>query len=58
MGSTLCSATRAVRTRSTGWFGLAEENTRGDFVVVTIPLKSYRSVPVEPLAGKVVSDTR
>ena len=29
----------------------------GDMVVVTIPLKHYRSVPVEPLAGKVVIDT-
>src|SRR5262245_32232139 len=29
----------------------------GDIVVVTIPLKSYRAVPVEPLAGKVVIDT-
>ncbi|MFI7549798.1 NADPH-dependent F420 reductase [Micromonospora sediminimaris] len=29
----------------------------GDLVVVTIPLKSYRSVPAEPLAGKVVIDT-
>ena len=29
----------------------------GDIVVVTIPLKNYRSVPVEPLAGKVVVDT-
>jgi 8-hydroxy-5-deazaflavin:NADPH oxidoreductase len=29
----------------------------GDIVVVTIPLKSYRHVPVEPLAGKVVIDT-
>jgi predicted dinucleotide-binding enzyme len=29
----------------------------GDIVVVTIPLKSYRAVPVEPLAGKVVLDT-
>lgn len=29
----------------------------GDLVVVTIPLKNYRSVPVEPLAGKVVIDT-
>jgi hypothetical protein len=26
-------------------------------VVVTIPLKHYRSVPVEPLAGKIVIDT-
>jgi NADP oxidoreductase coenzyme F420-dependent len=29
----------------------------GDVVVVTIPLKNIRSVPVEPLAGKLVIDT-
>jgi predicted dinucleotide-binding enzyme len=29
----------------------------GDIVVVTVPLKSYRAVPVAPLAGKVVIDT-
>jgi predicted dinucleotide-binding enzyme len=29
----------------------------GDVVVVTIPLKAIDSVPVEPLAGKVVIDT-
>lgn len=29
----------------------------GDIVVVTVPLKNYRSVPVEPLRGKVVIDT-
>lgn len=29
----------------------------GDIVVVTVPLKNYREVPVEPLAGKVVIDT-
>lgn len=29
----------------------------GEIVVVTIPLKSYRSVPVEPLIGKIVIDT-
>ncbi len=29
----------------------------GDMVVVTIPLKHYRSVPVDPLAGKIVIDT-
>ncbi|HZZ85080.1 MAG TPA: NADPH-dependent F420 reductase [Anaeromyxobacteraceae bacterium] len=35
-----------------------EEAARaGDLVVVTVPLKAYRSVPVEPLAGKVVVDT-
>jgi 8-hydroxy-5-deazaflavin:NADPH oxidoreductase len=28
-----------------------------DIAVVTIPLKHYRSVPVEPLAGKIVIDT-
>jgi predicted dinucleotide-binding enzyme len=29
----------------------------GDIVVVTIPLKSLREVPVAPLAGKIVIDT-
>ncbi len=29
----------------------------GDIVVVTIPLKNYKQVPVEPLAGKIVIDT-
>src|SRR5579862_6711351 len=29
----------------------------GDIVVVTIPLKSLRDVPVAPLAGKIVIDT-
>ncbi len=29
----------------------------GDMVVVTIPLKNYEQVPVEPLAGKIVIDT-
>lgn len=31
--------------------------TRGDLVVVTIPLLAIGAVPVEPLAGKVVVDT-
>jgi 8-hydroxy-5-deazaflavin:NADPH oxidoreductase len=31
--------------------------SRGDLVVVTIPLKAIDSVPVEPLAGKIVVDT-
>jgi predicted dinucleotide-binding enzyme len=35
----------------------AEAAEAGDVVVVTIPLKSYREVPVEPLRGKVVIDT-
>ena len=35
----------------------AEAGERGDLVVVTIPLKNYRDIPVEPLAGKVVMDT-
>ncbi|MFI7574153.1 NADPH-dependent F420 reductase [Micromonospora sp. NPDC049497] len=35
----------------------AEAAQAGDLVVVTIPLKAYRDVPVEPLAGKVVIDT-
>ncbi len=29
----------------------------GDLVVVTVPLKNYTHVPVEPLAGKIVIDT-
>ncbi|THJ67981.1 NADP oxidoreductase [Arthrobacter echini] len=31
--------------------------TNGDIVVVTIPLKNIDSVPVQPLAGKLVIDT-
>jgi predicted dinucleotide-binding enzyme len=34
-----------------------EAANAGDIVVVTVPLKSYRSVPVEPLRGKIVIDT-
>ncbi len=34
-----------------------EAASAGDIVVVTIPLKNYRQVPVEPLVGKVVIDT-
>jgi predicted dinucleotide-binding enzyme len=38
--------------------GTAEDAARsGEIVVVTIPLKAYRTVPVEPLAGKIVIDT-
>src|SRR5690348_2279088 len=35
----------------------AEAAAAGDVVVVTIPLRAYREVPVEPLRGKVVIDT-
>jgi 8-hydroxy-5-deazaflavin:NADPH oxidoreductase len=35
----------------------AEAAAAGDMVVVTVPLKAYRQVPVEPLRGKVVIDT-
>ena len=34
-----------------------EAAAAGDIVVVTVPLKNYRQVPVEPLAGKIVIDT-
>lgn len=38
--------------------GTPEEAARaGDLVVVTVPLRAYRSVPVAPLAGKIVVDT-
>jgi predicted dinucleotide-binding enzyme len=35
----------------------AEAAAAGDIVVVTVPLRAYRDVPVAPLAGKVVIDT-
>jgi len=35
----------------------AEAAEAGDIVVVTIPLKSIATVPVEPLVGKIVIDT-
>ena len=35
----------------------AEAARAGDIVVVSIPLKNYRDVPAEPLAGKIVIDT-
>ena len=35
----------------------AQAAAAGEIVVVTIPLKAYRSVPAGPLAGKVVIDT-
>jgi 8-hydroxy-5-deazaflavin:NADPH oxidoreductase len=34
-----------------------EAGQAGDIVVVTVPLKNYRDVPVQPLAGKIVIDT-
>ena len=34
-----------------------EAGEAGDVVVVTVPLRAYRDVPVEPLAGKIVIDT-
>ena len=36
---------------------LADAAKAGDIVVVTVPLKNYKAVPVEPLAGKIVIDT-
>jgi predicted dinucleotide-binding enzyme len=35
----------------------ADAAMAGDIVVVTVPLKNYRQVPVEPLVGKTVIDT-
>src|SRR5439155_10710302 len=35
----------------------ADAAKAGDIVVVTVPLKNYRAVPVAPLAGKIVIDT-
>lgn len=36
---------------------VVEAAEAGDIVVVTLPLKNYRDVPVDPLAGKIVIDT-
>jgi predicted dinucleotide-binding enzyme len=53
---TLTDLVQALGDRATA--GTPEEAAeRGDWVVVTIPLKAYRTVPVEPLVGKVVVDT-
>jgi predicted dinucleotide-binding enzyme len=35
----------------------AEAAAAGDYAVVTVPLRNYREIPVEPLAGKIVIDT-
>lgn len=35
----------------------SEAAKAGDVVVVTVPLKNYRDVPVAPVAGKIVIDT-
>jgi predicted dinucleotide-binding enzyme len=35
----------------------AEAAAAADIAVVTVPLKAYKDVPVEPLAGKIVIDT-
>jgi hypothetical protein len=35
----------------------AEAGAAGDIVVVTVPLRAYRDIPIEPLAGKIVIDT-
>jgi 8-hydroxy-5-deazaflavin:NADPH oxidoreductase len=35
----------------------AEAAEAAEIAVVTVPLKNYRQVPVEPLRGKVVIDT-
>jgi len=35
----------------------ADAAASGDVVIVTVPLKAYQEVPVEPLAGKIVLDT-
>src|SRR5262245_24391039 len=51
--SSLVAALRAKARAATS----TEAAKAGDIVVVSIPLKSYRRVPVAPLAGKIVIDT-
>jgi predicted dinucleotide-binding enzyme len=46
-----------VMSNSRGPETLTDAARAGDIAVVTIPLKHYRTVPMEPLAGKVVIDT-
>src|SRR4029078_4125311 len=53
---TLSGLEKALGRRARGGTGV-DAAKAGDIVVVTIPLKNIRSVPVEPLAGKVVVDT-
>lgn len=36
---------------------VADAAASGDVVMVTVPLRAYATVPVEPLAGKIVLDT-
>lgn len=36
---------------------VADAAASGDVVVVTVPLRAYTTIPVEPLAGKIVLDT-
>ena len=36
---------------------MADAADFGDVVIVTVPLKAYKEVPVAPLAGKIVLDT-
>ena len=54
---TLADARRRARVRSARAATPVEAAAAGDIVVVTVPLKNYRDVPVEPLAGKIVIDT-
>lgn len=35
----------------------ADAAAAGEVVIVTVPLKAYQDIPVEPLAGKIVVDT-
>jgi predicted dinucleotide-binding enzyme len=35
----------------------SEAASAADLAIVSVPLKSYRDIPVEPLAGKIVIDT-
>jgi 8-hydroxy-5-deazaflavin:NADPH oxidoreductase len=53
---TLSDLVRELGTKARAGTVLDAANS-GDIVVVTIPLKNIKSVPVEPLAGKVVIDT-
>ena len=51
------SSTRCRNVRVRGCWGSVSTAAAADIAVVTVPLRAYRDVPVEPLAGKIVLDT-
>ena len=55
-GSQLLTVRVPLLTSTTRRRDAADAAKAGDIVVVSVPLKNYRAVPIEPLAGKIVID--